>query len=242
MLKMTTLNCWIIDDEPLATELLESYVSKTPFLNLTGKFSSAKSAMRAMDENIPDLIFLDIQMPFINGMEFAQMVSEKTRIIFTTAFKDYAIDGYKVNAMDYLLKPFTYADFLAAAKKALSWYETVRSANVTSANNAKNEEGIFVKSNYKVVHVLFDDILYIEGLKNYVKIYTSRESTPVITLMSMKEIENALPTRNFVRVHRSFIVKISKIESANKSRVMIAGHRIPVGETYKQNLTNLMHL
>lgn len=232
----TTLDCWIVDDEPLALSLLESYVNNTPFLKLTGKFSSAKAAMQEITNRAPDVIFLDIQMPLINGMEFARFVDERTRIIFTTAFKEYALEGYSVNALDYLLKPISYAHFLTAAKKALAWREGVLAQqNVHHAPENKTEGGLFVKSDYRIIHVLFDDILYVEGLKNYVKIYTQKHSKPVITLMAMKEIEEALPADAFIRVHRSFIVRKNKIDSINKSRLTIAGKEIPVGETYKDN-------
>ncbi len=232
----TTLDCWIVDDEPLALSLLESYVNNTPFLKLTGKFSSAKAAMQEITNRAPDVIFLDIQMPLINGMEFARFVDERTRIIFTTAFKEYALEGYSVNALDYLLKPISYAHFLTAAKKALAWREGVLAQqNVHHVPENKTEGGLFVKSDYRIIHVLFDDILYVEGLKNYVKIYTQKHSKPVITLMAMKEIEEALPADAFIRVHRSFIVRKNKIDSINKSRLTIAGKEIPVGETYKDN-------
>ncbi|MBP7180201.1 MAG: response regulator transcription factor [Dysgonomonadaceae bacterium] len=231
---METLNCWIVDDEPLALDLLESYINNTPFLNLTGRYSSAKSAMNALRMETPDLIFLDIQMPLINGLDFAQLIKDKTSIIFTTAFKEYAIDGYKVNAIDYLLKPFSYSSFLNAVKKALTWFETVHAANSLKTNNSDKSNGIFVKADYKIIHVLFDDILYIEGLKNYIKIYTSKQPKPIITLMGMKEIEDELPANNFIRIHRSFIVQKNKIESINKNRIMIAGREFPIGETYKQ--------
>jgi DNA-binding LytR/AlgR family response regulator len=237
---MKTLNCWIVDDEPLALDLLESYVKNTPFLNLTGRYSSAKSAMNALQSDTPDLIFLDIQMPLINGLDFAQFIKDKTSIIFTTAFKEYAIDGYKVNAIDYLLKPFSYSSFLNAAKKALAWFETIHAANSVKTNNSDKSSGIFVKADYKIIHVLFDDILYIEGLKNYIKIYTSKQSKPIITLMTMKEIEDELPANDFIRIHRSFIVRKNKIESINKNRIMIAGREFPIGETYKPAFMTLI--
>ncbi len=230
-----TLNCWIVDDEPLALSLLESYVNNTPFLMLTGKFSSAKAAMKEMENQTPDVIFLDIQMPYINGLEFAQIIEEDTKIIFTTAFKDYAIDGYKVNAIDYLLKPFSYANFLTAAKKALTWHETVQSKNNSLSKKEDAVEGIFVKADYKIIHVLFEDIIYVEGLKNYIKIFTEKQPNPIVTIMTMAEMEKALPADHFIRIHRSFIVKKNKIESVNKSRLTVNGKEIPIGKTYRQN-------
>ena len=228
-----TLSCWIIDDEPLALDLLESYVQKTPFLKLTGKYSSALTAMHDLENQPVDVIFLDIQMPELDGLEFSQLVTPQTRIIFTTAFSEYAVDGYKVNALDYLLKPISYADFLASAKKALNWFDMAKKAAQTEE---KERTGLFVKSEYKLVQVLFDDILYIEGLKDYIKIYVKNETRPIITLMSLKNMEDTLPSDRFLRVHRSYIVQKNKIENINKNRITIAGYEISIGETYRQTL------
>jgi len=235
------LDCWIVDDEPLALGLLESYVENTPFLKLTGRFSSAKAALQEMMERQPDLIFLDIQMPHVNGMEFARVIGDHTKIIFTTAFKEYALEGYRVNALDYLMKPVSYVNFLTAAKKVLAWFEAVK-AKESMPQQQENREGIFVKSDYKTVRVLFDDILYVEGLKNYVKIYTIKQSASIITLMSMKELEDALPKNRFIRVHRSFIVAKYKIESINKNRLTVAGREIPIGITYKDDFLREVNL
>lgn len=228
------LNCWIVDDEPLALSLLESYVADTPFLKLTGKFSSTKQAMQEMLDNRPDLIFLDIQMPHVNGMEFARIIDDSTKIIFTTAFQDYALEGYRVNAIDYLLKPISYVHFLTASKKVLTWFEAVR-AKSSPPPPTYREDGIFIKSDYKIIRVAFDDILYVEGLKNYIKIYTTKQRAAIVTLMSMKEIENVLPVDRFIRVHRSYIVAKNKIESINKNRLLVAGKEISIGATYKDN-------
>mgnify|MGYP001286708777 CR=1 FL=1 len=232
------LDCWIVDDEPLALGLLETYVGNTPFLKLTGKFSSAKLAMKEMMENQPDLIFLDIQMPNVNGMEFARIIDDGTKIIFTTAFKEYALEGYRVNAIDYLLKPISYVNFLTAAKKALEWFEVTRTVENNNLNLPVKSDRIFVKSEYKIVRVLFDDILYIEGLKNYVKIYTSKQHKSIITLMTMKELEDSLPSDKFIRVHRSYIVAVNKIDCINKNRLIIKGEEIPIGLTYKDDFMN----
>lgn len=225
------LNCWIVDDEPLALELLSSYVSRTPFLNLTGKYSSAVKAMEDLSKDEVNVIFLDIQMPEVNGMEFAQMIDENTRIIFTTAFSEYALDGYRVNALDYLLKPFSYSDFLNAAKRALKWYEMKMSAQENKENIS---DGIFVRADYKLIHILYDDILMIEGLKDYIKIYSTKEKRPIITLMSLKAMEEDLPAGRFIRVHRSYIISRSKISSIDKNRIIINEHQVPIGETYRK--------
>ena len=232
------LNCWIVDDEPLALSLLESYVQKTPFLNLTGKYAGATAAMDDIKTTPVDLIFLDIQMPEVNGMEFARLVDTQTRIVFTTAFDDYALEGYRVSALDYLLKPFSYTDFLVAAKKALDWFELINSAQ--PAVQPEKERGIFVKSEYKLIHILFDDILFIEGLKDYIKIYTQNEIHPILSLMSMWNIEELLPADRFFRVHRSFIVARDKIELINKNRIVIRKREIPIGDTYRQRFLSLI--
>ena len=226
------LNCWIVDDEPLALELLDSYVKKTPFLDLTGKHSSAVQAMKNMPNERIDVIFLDIQMPEVNGMEFARFLDKNTRIIFTTAFSEYALDGYKVNALDYLLKPFSYSDFLSASKKALEWFE-MKAASEESGGE-QDATGIFVRSDYKLVQILFEDILLIEGLKDYIKIFIDNEAKPILTLMSMKSMEDELPSARFIRVHRSFIVNRDKIARVEKNRIIIGKHEIPIGETYKK--------
>ncbi|MDO5664986.1 MAG: LytTR family DNA-binding domain-containing protein [Bacteroidia bacterium] len=226
------LNCWIVDDEPLALELLDSYVQKTPFLNLTGKYSSAVQAMKNMPDEKIDVIFLDIQMPEINGMEFARFLDRNTRIIFTTAFSEYALDGYKVNALDYLLKPFSYSDFLSASKRALEWFEMKTAAEEKGESEVS---GIFVRSDYKLVHILFDDILLVEGLKDYIKIFTDKEAKPTLTLMSMKVMEDELPSGRFIRVHRSFIVNRDKIARIDKNRIVIGKYEVPIGETYRKS-------
>lgn len=227
------LNCWIVDDEPLALSLLESYVNKTAFLRLTGKYSNALSAMKQIAEEKVDLLFLDIQMPEINGMEFARTISHRTRVIFTTAFSQYALEGYKVSALDYLLKPFSFDEFLAAARKALEWFEMIESKPV--AETVHENIGIFVKSEYQLLHVLYEDIIYIEGLKDYVKIYTENEQRPILSLMSLKLLEEELPADRFMRVHRSYIIHKNKISSVNKNRIVIGKKQIPIGETYRKN-------
>ena len=232
------LNCWIVDDEPLALSLLESYVQKTSFLKLTGKYSNALSAMKHLAGERVDLLFLDIQMPDVNGMEFARIIGDHTRIIFTTAFSEYALEGYKVSALDYLLKPFSFADVLVAAKKALNWFEMTDKKQ--GGETAQENLGIFVKSDYKLLHVLYDDILYIEGLKDYVKIYTESQPKPILSLISLKTLEEDLPTERFMRVHRSYIIHKNKISSINKRRIIIGEKQIPMGDTYRKQFMSII--
>ena len=221
------LNCAIVDDEPLALDLMESYVNKTSFLHLVGKYSSAVQAMKELPGKQVDLLFLDIQMPELSGLEYSKMVSPATRIVFTTAFEQYAIDGYRVNALDYLLKPISYADFLQAAHKAVQWFELLQKPReeITS---------IFVKSDYKLIQIPLDNILYIEGLKDYVKIYEENASKPILSLMSMKAVEELLPASRFMRVHRSFIVQKEKIRVVDRGRIVFGKVYIPVSDSYKQ--------
>ena len=222
------LNCAIVDDEPLALELLQSYVEKTAFLRLAGKYSSAVQAMNEIPahEEI-HILFLDIQMPELNGLEFSHMVNPETRIIFTTAFGQYALDSYKVNALDYLLKPISYVDFLQAANKAVQWFELLQ--------QSKEEiQSIFVKSEYKLVQIELSKILYIEGLKDYLKIYEEDSPKPILSLMSMKAMEELLPASRFMRVHRSYIVQKNKIRIIDRGRIVFGKNYIPISDSYKQ--------
>lgn len=232
---MTTLNCILIDDEPLALELLESYVQKTPFLNLCGKYSNALTALNVLKERKIDLLFLDIQMPELNGLEFSKLVPTDTRIIFTTAFSQYAIDGYKVNALDYLLKPISYADFLKSANKGLQWFELIKNNEATVSPTIQKNilDCIYVKSEYKLVQVELKDILYIEGLKDYIKIYIEGTPHPILSLMSMKTMEERLPSDRFMRVHRSYIVQKNKIRIIDHGRIVFGKTYIPISESYK---------
>ncbi len=225
-----TLNCIIIDDEPLAAQLLASYAQKTTFLNLIGTFNSAVAAIKNVKEKRIDLIFLDIQMPELSGLEFATLLPPTCKIVFTTAFSQYAIDGYKVNAIDYLLKPISYDDFLKVANKALD------SFTVVEKKDEQEDRFIYVKSEYKLVRVLYDDILYIEGLKDYVKIYLDNNQRPIHSLMNMKTMEDYLPSPEFLRIHRSYIVHMPKVKAIDHSRLVIGENYLPVSDSYKEEL------
>jgi len=227
------LRCAIVDDEPLALNLLESYVKKTPFLTLVGKYASAVQAMDELGENKADLLFLDIQMPQLSGLEFSKLVDARTRIVFTTAFEQYAIEGYKVNALDYLLKPISYPDFLQAANKAVQWFELQQKPR-------EKKDAIFVKSDYKLVRIELNNILYIEGLKDYVKIYEAGNPHPVLSLMSMKSMEEMLPASRFLRVHRSFIVNKEKIRIIDRGRIVFGDTYIPISDSYKEAWQNYL--
>ena len=226
-----TIKCIIVDDEPLAVELLASYVQKIPFLELVGKYNNATDAINGIKENEVELAFLDIQMPEVSGMELTKMLPENTRVIFTTAFDQYAVDSYRTGALDYLLKPITYATFLEACNKALQWFQLVRQTDNKPEEEVKS---IFVKSEYKLLQINLDSIRYVEGLKDYVKIYTDESPHPILSLMNMKAMEQMLPASRFISVHRSFIVAKDKIREIDRNRIVFGDVYIPVGDSYKQ--------
>ncbi len=233
------LRCLAVDDEPLALGLVCSFIEKTPFLELAGKYSSAVDALKVIGESAADLIFLDIQMPDLTGIELARVIDKTPgkmpRIIFTTAFNQFALDGFKVDALDYLLKPFNYEEFLKAASKAKSYFELVQRAEDPSGAVAQpREEYLFLKVEYQLVRVAYQDILYIEGLKDYVKVHLQSSSKPLLSLTSLKSLEERLPSSRFMRVHRSFIVNLDKISSVTRSNIQIGSDPVPVSEQYKE--------
>ena len=230
------MTCAIIDDEPLAAELLASYAQKTTFLELVGTYNSAIEAMKVIRTTPVDLLFLDIQMPELSDLEFATILSPKTMIVFTTAFDRYAVESYKVNAIDYLLKPIAYDAFLHSANKALQMLETR-----STQKSVKSEERFFyVKSEYKLIRILIDDILYIEGQKDYVKIRLAAPQKSVNCLMNMKALEDYLPQQDFMRVHRSYIVNLKRVEAIDRLRVVIGDTFIPISDTYKDAVTQFI--
>ena len=234
---MKKITCLIADDEPMALSLIESYVLKTPFLELKAKCNSAIKAMEFLETDSDiDLFFLDIQMPDLTGLEFSRLLPAKSKVIFTTAFDQYAIEGYKVNSLDYLLKPFDYNEFLNAAQKARNHFETNSFQNNENQQNNKNSDFIFVKSEYRQIKINFSEILYIEGLKDYVKIYTSSHPRPILTLMSLKKLEEELPSEQFMRVHRSYIISLEKIEAIERNHVVIKDGFITIAPNYKDIL------
>jgi DNA-binding LytR/AlgR family response regulator len=223
------LRCLLVDDEPLALDLLEGYIDKTPSLSLAGRCSSAFQAMEMLDKTEVDLILLDIQMPGLSGLEFSRSLNDGPKVIFTTAFEQYALEGFKVDALDYLLKPISYPEFLNAVNKAKRWFEHTTKETVPETRNS-----IFVKADYKLVQIEFTNILYIEGLKDYVKFYLEGNEKPVLSLMSMKSLEENLPEIHFMRVHRSFIVNVDKIKTIERNRIVFGNEFIPISENYKE--------
>ena len=224
------INCAIIDDEPLAAGLLKSYAEKTPFLNLVGTYGSAVEAMKEIRNYPVDLLYLDIQMPELSGIEFAKILPKDTKVIFTTAFQQYAIEGYKVSALDYLMKPVSYEDFLKASNKALEWFSITQKQQTYAADRF-----MYVKSDYKLVRVALDDILYIEGLKDYIRIYL-QDGTKIMSLMNMKKLEDYLPRPEFLRTHRSYIVHMSKAEAIERFRIVFGDQYLPISDSYKEDV------
>lgn len=231
------ITCLIVDDEPMALNLVESYVVKTPFLQLQKKCNSAIEALEFLNEERVDLIFLDIQMPDLTGLELAKLIPKSTRIIFTTAFDQYALEGLKAEAIDYLLKPFDYTEFFTAVNKAREWFSITKNAKKEKTDQM---EFIFVKSEYKQLKINLDSILYIEGLKDYIKIWIKNELHPILTLMSLKKLEEELPADKFMRVHRSFIVALKNVEVVERSQIVINKQRITVSDQYKTQFLNYL--
>jgi len=231
---MDAIRCMVIDDEPLAAQLIKSFVLRTQFLEFVSLYTDAIEALQALKEDPVDLLFLDIHMPDLDGMSLAAMVPQQTRIIFTTAFKEYAFESYGVNALDFLLKPINYARFLAAAEKAKKWFELTTSAKEDSEMEARRDT-IFIRVDGELKQISIDKILYISGLKNYVMFYLEDEKKPLVTHLTMKAVEDILPAKDFMRVHRSYIVCLSKIRSIDRNNtIQIGGEFIHVSEGYQE--------
>ena len=226
---MKKLKCCVIDDEPLAQELIKGYVEQTPLLEYVASFSSASMAIKTIIETEIDLVFLDIQMSELNGIEFARVIPSRCKIIFITAYDKYAVDAFRANATDYLLKPVNYLDFMTSVNKALQLIQLEQKAH---KEVPQEEDFVIVKSEYKLIQIAISKILFIESVKDYVRIYLDND-TAVMSLMSIKNIEDRLPKSRFLRVHRSFIVQTSKIKLIERNRIVFGKQYIPVSDTYK---------
>jgi two-component system LytT family response regulator len=226
------IRCLAIDDEPLALRQIADYIKKTPFLELTGQCESALDAIAVLEKVQVDLMFVDINMPDLSGLDFVKTLENPPKTVFVTAYSEYALEGFRVDALDYLLKPVSYVDFLRSANKIKLWFDT----HIQKSDEVKsNKEFLFIKSEYKILRINFDDIKYIEGMNEYIKINLSADK-PVMTLLSMKAIEEQLPADRFMRVHRSYIVNLSKISVIERSRIVFDGKvYIPVSDQYKSN-------
>ena len=226
-----------IDDEPLALQLIVDYIRMTPHLMLAGQFENPLEAVQFISKNPVDIVFTDIQMPGLNGIEFTRSMINGPVVIFTTAFSKYAMEGFKLDIADYLLKPFTYEEFLTSVHKA---ERMIRSITKTADDVLPNNEFLFLKSDYKIKRINFQFILYIEGLKEYVKVYTMHSDKPVLSLSSLKNLDFRLPADKFMRVHRSFIVNLEKIETIDRSRIVFGKKYIPIGNQYKDKFQEFL--
>ncbi len=224
--------CLIVDDEPLALDVLESYIHKVPNLQLAARCSNAIEALTQLRKHDISILFLDIQMPEITGLEFLKSLKNPPCVIFTTAYSEYAMDGFNLDAVDYLLKPISFDRFLKATNKAIAQLSPVKAKKETPSSNHENESDfIFVKSDKKIVKIGLDEILYIEGLKDYVMIFTP--AGRIITLQTMKNLEEKLPADKFIRVHRSFIISLDRVKSISNNSVDVSGKQIPIGKLYR---------
>jgi len=244
---MSKIKCIAIDDEPLALKKLVAYIKKVPYLELVGEFHSAIEAQQMMETQEVEAVFLDINMPDLNGIDFAKaQVGDHSRgpiMVFTTAYSEYAIEGYKANAVDYLLKPFGFDEFEAAAQKVRDICEIrQQSPALTEVSAEPDNETIFVKSDYKIVRIDINTIRYIEAMSEYLRIACEGRDKPVIVLLSMKKIEEHLPSNRFMRIHRSYIINLNKISEVKKNHVILDDDTsLPIGDNYKDAFMNYLN-
>lgn len=234
---MEKYNCLVVDDEPHALTLIESYVKQVPFLDLKGKCSNASDALRFISSEKIDLIYLDIQMPGFSGMDLATTLPPEIKIIFTTAFDNFALESYRVNALDYLLKPFSFQEFLTATRKIIKFNNQV---TVTSKTEEVKREYLLIKADYKTYQLELNDILFFEGEKDYIKIYRKSAERPLMPLMSLKLLEEKLAGSSFMRVHRSYIVNLNNIEVIERNQIIFGKTRITVSEKYRDQFQQFL--
>ena len=235
---MKTLRCIVVDDEPLAVKMLEGFVARTPFLELAGSFNDPVLALSEIRAQAPDLVFLDIQMPDLDGLELSRMLPPDTRIIFTTAFKQYAFESYEVSALDFLLKPIRYQKFLEAVQKAQEWF-ALKDAAAQSTQEAKT--AVFLKVDGSLRKVNLSEILYVEGMKDYVMFHLSSAREPLVTHLTMRAAEELLPPSEFMRIHRSYIVALDKIERVSSSAdVKVGNALLHVGDAYRESFDDYL--
>ncbi len=235
------MNCLIVDDEYMARLLLEEYVKKVPFLTLVGTCENALEAFHLLKTEVVDVIFLDIQMPHLTGLEFAKILQNKPAIVFTTAYSEHAVEGFQLDVVDYLLKPFSFERFVQAASKASNFVAFHKKAPLPLPTESSLPGYFFVKSDGKQIKIRFDDILYIEGLKEYVSIYTT-DKQRVVTLQSIKNLEAFLPKNTFLRIHKSYIISLAHIEALVGNQVEIHNKLLPIGATYKEEVMKSLQL
>ena len=228
-----------IDDEPLALRQLAAYLKKVPFFELVDSCQSALDAMNILNQQEIDALFIDINMPDLNGLDFVKSLSQPPMIVFTTAYQEYALEGYKVDAIDYLLKPFGMGDILRAADKVKRQYDLLHTASLSPIDE---DDTMFLKTEYKVVRILIRDIIYVEGMAEYLRIHLAHQEKPLVVLLSMKKMEDRLASHDFMRIHKSFIISLHHIAEINKSRVVLDNeNEIPIGDSYRDKLTDYVN-
>jgi two-component system LytT family response regulator len=236
------IRCLVVDDEPLALHILEDYIAKMPFLELVKSTTNPIEALQLVQAGGIDLVFLDVQMPELTGIQFLRIANGKTKVILTTAYSQYALEGYELDVIDYLLKPIAFDRFYKSVQKAQTIIQPAAKTEVKQEQSAQQNDFlsdfIFVKTEHKIQKVYLNDILFIEGLKDYISIFTPAER--IITLQNMKKMEDALPEKHFIRVHKSYIVSINKIDSIERSRIFIGDKVIPVGDTYRDEFFKII--
>ena len=236
---MKLIKCIAVDDEPPALRQMEEYISKVPYLNLLATFDNAIDSMNYLKENQVDLVFLDIQMENLSGIQFLKLLKDKPRIILTTAYDSYALEAFDLEVDDYLLKPISFERFLKSTEKIHKKAAVEKQSNSTVTNElSENRDYFFVKTEFRVERIDFNDILYIEGLKEYLVIYCNEKK--ILTLQSFKNILENLPSSNFIRVHKSYIVALNKIISVERNHILIKNKRIPIGSTYRKDFLNTL--
>lgn len=238
------IRCLVVDDEPLALSLLEGYVKKTPFLEFSGKCSSGFQALEVLVKGQVDLLFLDIQMPGLSGLELSKALPSSVRVIFTTAYPQYALDGFKVDAMDYLVKPFDYPEFLRAASKAHRWFSLTRVGHISTPEKDEFQHSIsslMVKSESRLVGIEFEHILYLESMGDYVKIFCGADKEPIVTQSTLKRLSEKLPSKDFFRVHRSYMVNLNAIKTIERNRIVFGRTYIPVSDSVKDAFFTLLN-
>lgn len=236
---MLKLNCIAIDDEPFALEMMADDIQKIPFLNLVGTFSNPLDAWQLIKQGKVDLIFLDIQMPTLTGTQFLRTLPKPPMVIFTTAYQQYALEGYDLDIIDYLLKPIPFERFLKAVNKAYERFQ-MKPKEMTGSI-AEDAAFFFIHVEYKQIKIYFDEVLYIEGLKDYVKIFIKNQNKPLLTRLNLKSIEAKLPAQQFYRVHNSYLVALNKITSFKKTKLYIEKQEIPIGKKYAESFEQKYH-
>lgn len=228
-----------IDDEPLALRQLAAYLKKVPFFELVDSCQSALDAIKVLDGQEVDAIFIDINMPDLNGLDFVRSLKNPPLVVFTTAYQEYALEGYKVDAIDYLLKPFGMGDILRAADKVKRQYDLLHTASLSPVDE---DDALFLKTEYKVVRILIHDIVYVEGMAEYLRIHLTGQDKPIVVLLSMKKMEERLPSQDFMRIHKSYIISLHHIAEVNKNRVVLDNEKdIPIGDSYRDRLNDYIN-